>query len=252
VPCGRCLACRINKTQEWSLRIMQELEYWPFAVFVTLTYNDSELEKLPLESIDKKELQAYFKRLRKNTNRIIKYYACGEYGEKTGRPHYHAIIFGLDINNDFDREEIDFAWSKGYTYIGTVTHDSAQYVAGYVFKKYNGKKGMAVYGFKQPPFQLQSKGLGLQYALENSAQIKNKLHITKNGKKIPIPRYYRKQLKITETEYKEIITEQTEKLRLHYESLKLSGTHKINYIYKLNKQRNEELITRMGTDKGKI
>lgn len=234
------------------MRIMQELEYWPFAVFVTLTYNNEELVKLPLESIDKKELQNYFKRLRKNTNRIIKYYACGEYGDKSGRPHYHAIIFGLDINNDFDREEIDFAWRKGYTYIGTVTHDSAQYVAGYVFKKYNGKKGIEIYGFKQPPFQLQSKGLGLQYALENEKQIKNKLYITKNGKKIPLPRYYKKQLDITKTEYKQIITEQETKLREHYESLKLSGTHRIKYIYKLNKQRNEELLIRLGPDKGKL
>ena len=94
VPCGRCIACRIRKREEWTIRLLHELKYHADAVFVTLTYND---ESLPINqkgypTLRKKHLQDFFKRLRINLDRDyhhrkIKYFACGEYGDCTGRPH---------------------------------------------------------------------------------------------------------------------------------------------------------------------
>ena len=91
VPCGHCLACRIARTREWTVRLLHESEFWEDTIFVTLTYDD---EHLPSDrSLVPRDLTLFFKRLRKDLgDRKIKYYACGEYGDTFGRPHYHAII----------------------------------------------------------------------------------------------------------------------------------------------------------------
>ena len=108
VPCGKCFACRIKKRREWSLRLYHELEMWNDAQFTTLTYADDSIpsgEGLP--SLRKRDLQLFFKRLRRHLpeERSIRYFACCEYGDTTGRPHYHAIIYGLGLLPD-DREAV--------------------------------------------------------------------------------------------------------------------------------------------------
>ena len=78
VPCNNCLSCKIARQKEWALRMMNEQEYHEHSVFVTLTYDP---EHCP-EQIEKRELQLFFKRVRKELEHVkIKYYACGEYGE---------------------------------------------------------------------------------------------------------------------------------------------------------------------------
>lgn len=76
--CGHCLACKIQRSREWSFRLSLEAHYWKDASFLTLTYkNDS----LPADkSLHKEHLQKFFKRLRKDLNSPIRYYAVGEYG----------------------------------------------------------------------------------------------------------------------------------------------------------------------------
>ena len=99
------------------------------ACFVTLTYDDEHNPR----RLEKSDLQNFFKRLRKHLNFKIRYYACGEYGEKTKRPHYHAVIFGLsEVQASFFCRK---AWTSGFVYVGSFTPDSASYVAGYVCKK---------------------------------------------------------------------------------------------------------------------
>ena len=79
VPCGNCLSCKISRTREWTIRMMNELKYHEYSVFITLTFNEENKK----EQIEKRDLQLFFKRVRKNIGkRKIKYYACGEYGEK--------------------------------------------------------------------------------------------------------------------------------------------------------------------------
>lgn len=193
VPCGRCVSCRIKRTQEWTLRMLHELEDYDHASFVTLTYND---EFLPFGndsfgSLCKKDLQKYFKRLRKSLcERKIRYYACGEYGELSQRPHYHFIVFGLHPLQDADL--IKDAWRFGYVSIGNVSADSIKYVAKYCQKQYSGEMAVEEYVNKErePVFKLSSLGIGRSYIVDHADQIKRLGYITYKGTKLSIPRYY--------------------------------------------------------------
>lgn len=166
------------------------MDYFPKNSFVTLTYCD---ETLPKDgSIHKEELVKFFKRLRKDLgSRKIKYFACGEYGEKTGRPHYHSIIFGLGSE---EKELLRSAWSKGFIYSGSVTYNSARYVAGYVMKKYSGDLAKEVYGDKEIPFRLSSLGLGKQWCDDHEKYLIENLGLTIKGIPCGMPRYYRNRL----------------------------------------------------------
>ena len=193
LPCGHCMACRIARSREWASRIIHEMVYYDKTVFITLTYNN---ENLPANlSLSKDELQRFFKRLRKSISpRKIRYFACGEYGDQHDRPHYHAIIFGLGLSES-DTLSIQSAWDMGFTYSGTVTFNSARYVAGYVLKKYNGKVAEIVYDGKQAPFCLMSKGIGKQFVIDNSQYLSEHAGFTVQGSPVGLPRYY-KELKI--------------------------------------------------------
>lgn len=204
VPCGKCLACRIKKRQEWSLRCEHELSYWSDSMFLTLTYNDQSLPDFG--SLVKKDLQLFFKRLRKNIDeRRIKYFACGEYGDNNYRPHYHAIIFGLSLRKE-DKEIVMASWDKCDWHkksirdnsFGLVEPESIQYVCQYIDKKYSGKLEEEVYTYAglETPFRLLSQGIGAQYAIDNQDQIKQLGYISHNGIKGSIPRYYIKKLDI--------------------------------------------------------
>lgn len=162
------------------------------SVYVTLTYKPEFLpENL---SISKREAQLFLKRLRKSIEPLkIKYYLCGEYGDEYSRPHYHAIIFGLGIESE---EVIKNAWPFGFIKLGYVEHDSIQYVSGYIQKKFSGKLGEEVYGDRLPPFHLQSKGLGKQWAIRNQRKLEQQLTVTSGGVAMGLPRYYKKILNI--------------------------------------------------------
>lgn len=200
VPCGKCIACRVNKSKEWSTRLLYEVEkYSDCSQFVTLTYND---DNLPADfGLHKDELQRYFKRLRKHISMTpelkgtkIKYFACGEYGDNFGRPHYHFILFGLPTKY---LHFISDSWQYGFVKIGSVNVKSINYVTGYVMKKYGGDKALDLYGNRQPPFQLQSKGLGLDIFKEKEYErAQERGYITVNGIRRSIPRYYVKKLDI--------------------------------------------------------
>ncbi len=124
-------------------------------MFITLTYDD---DNLPWDySLVKSHFQKFMKRMRKKYNdKEIRYYHCGEYGEATpendyiARPHYHAIIFNHECkdkvlytisngNNIYSSNSLDDLWTKGKSYIGNVTFESAAYCARYILKKVNGK-----------------------------------------------------------------------------------------------------------------
>ncbi len=191
VPCGHCLACRIARTREWTVRLLHESEFWDDTSFVTLTYDD---EHLPSNgSLVPRDLTLFFKKLRKDLgDRKIKYYACGEYGDTYGRPHYHAIIFGLGVQ---DKKLIEDNWKKGFVKIGCVTYDSCRYVAGYVQKKLYGKaskeyddKGIVA------PFSRMSKGLGERYVDKYWNKLYDMNTVTVRGVPMGLPRYYQRKL----------------------------------------------------------
>lgn len=147
LPCGQCVGCRLERSRQWAIRCVHEATLHKENSFITLTYND---ENLPERSqLVLKHWQNFAKRLRKSSG-PFRFYHCGEYGETTGRPHYHACLFGLDfpdkqlwkMNNGvplYVSEKLNKVWGMGYCVIGDVTFESAAYVARYIMKKVNGK-----------------------------------------------------------------------------------------------------------------
>ena len=189
VPCGKCAVCREMRAKEWSTRLLHEMKEYEKFSFVTLTYADECLP--PNLSVSKDELQKFFKRLRKNSKvKNLKYFACGEYGEQGGRPHYHSILFGIGLR-ERDKELVRKSWKYGMINFGNVTIASIKYVTGYILK------GGKIPG-RAKPFQLMSKGLGRAYAIENEEYLMQNLSLTVNGYKQTLPRYYTKILNIPE------------------------------------------------------
>ena len=189
VPCGKCMVCKEMIAKEWSTRLLHEYKSHSKACFITLTYSEESLPED--ESISKEELQKFFKRLRKNSGMEIKYFACGEYGEKYGRPHYHAILFGIGLKHD-DKVIIEKSWKFGSVNYGHVTIASMKYVTGYILK------GGKIENSKEKPFRLMSKGLGKEFALNNKEYLMKDLSLTVNGYRQTLPRYYTKVLDIPE------------------------------------------------------
>lgn len=221
VPCGHCTACRIQRTSEWSIRLMHELDSYDRSVFVTLTYDDDHipLSDCMYATLVKADAQKFMKRLRKALpDRHIKYFLCGEYGDTTFRPHYHAIIF--DVSST-DQKIIEKCWTFGYIMVGTVTKDSCKYVTGYVQKKLYGKDA-AEYEARgvEPVFKLSSQGLGKNYCLGVLPEFANDdnfantvdgrvspLTFTVDGVRHGLPRQYKKWLGVEGSDYVDYIKE---------------------------------------------
>lgn len=157
-------------------------------------------------SLKKEDFQKFMKRLRKANSSInsdkIKYYVCGEYGGKTKRPHYHAIIF-----NAASHQLIETAWNLGAVHYGNVEGASV----GYTLKYMNKRKEIPAHrnDDRDMEFSLMSKGLGVSYITYNShryhtADLFGRMCLTiEDGKKIAMPRYYKDKL-YTETQREQI------------------------------------------------
>ncbi len=191
VPCGHCINCRKERTKEWGFRLMCECLDWYSSVFLTLTYDEEHVTFVNDASypfyatLVPRDLQLFFKRLRKALDgRRIKYYACGEYGTNTLRPHYHAILFGVDF---LDLPTIDKCWQMGFVKLDEVNVATCNYVAGYVQKKLYGRE--AYPDFIVPPFSRMSKHLGFDYFAKHHEEIfSHGLHF--QGHQLPVPRYF--------------------------------------------------------------
>lgn len=181
VPCGKCPSCLSDRARDWSNRCLMELKDSGCAVFVTLTYNDFHL---PIDSdgptLRVDDCQKFMKRLRKHfAPKRIRFLLSGEYGSKTSRPHYHAILFGLCLSDFPDLRLISYnnlkqplftspllaqIWSHGIVSIGSVTKQSCDYVCRYVLKKQRDLDSDGKYPLRvKPPFILSSRrpGIGL-------------------------------------------------------------------------------------------
>lgn len=185
VPCGRCEACRVERSAEWAVRIVHEAACHDRNVFATLTFSE---EHVPKDGqLRKSDLQLFFKRLRKGLSVPIKYYACGEYGERFGRPHYHALIFGIGPE---DQPAIERAWHRGIVDVGCVEYRSARYVANYIQKVFYGD------GSRVQPFALMSKGIGKEFAEKHRVRLWSDLSVTLDGIPRGMPKYYARILGI--------------------------------------------------------
>ena len=238
VPCGKCLACRIRSRKEWSLRMLHEMEDHNDSIFITLTYDDAHIPDH--QSLSKHHLQLFFKRLRKSISpRRLRYFACGEYGDNTNRPHYHAIIFGLSLGHE-DRIHIDESWNLGMIHYGLAEPDSINYVAQYIDKKFTGNLAHEEYTLKnrEPVFKLQSMGIGRSYCDTHKDELLDRQCINYRGKTLSLPRYYVKRLGLTndlaKTRSEELDSQLTEThcgIYATSDQLYYSGDIKDNLLY---------------------
>ena len=199
-PCGKCPACVRRRVSGWAFRLNKQSEQSNSAHFVTLTYNDEHIKKTKngFETLVKKDVQDFFKRLRKLTKQKISYYAVGEYGDTGERPHYHIILFNANpkiVENAWKLNDI----TLGNVHFGDVGDASVGYTLKYISKdkkipQFNGDD-------RQKEFALMSKGLGAGYLSENMVKwhtkgnIENKVYLPlKDGKKAAMPRYYKDKL----------------------------------------------------------
>lgn len=149
IPCGQCIGCRLKHSRCWAVRCVHEASLHSRNCFITLTYDNNHL---PSDySLNVRHFQLFMKRLRKMFGNDIRFFHAGEYGEKYGRPHYHAILFGIDFNDRkllkysssgfaiYTSEVLSDLWGKGYVSVADVSFSSAAYIARYVVKKMNGK-----------------------------------------------------------------------------------------------------------------
>lgn len=155
--CGQCMPCRINKSRLWTGRMLLELQSHPASCFITLTYD--ELHHPKGGSVCKKDLQKFLKRLRWNTGLPLRYFAVGEYGEISFRPHYHLIVFGL---SPVLADQVKKSWWKGFVHVGNAEAKSMSYVCSYVLKNMR-KKGDPRLQGREPEFAIMSKRPGLGY-----------------------------------------------------------------------------------------
>lgn len=209
IPCGYCCGCRLDYSRSWAVRLSNELRMHKHAYFLTLTYDDDNLPKNL--SLDKTHHQLFLKRLRKKfKQRNIRYFHCGEYGERTKRPHYHTILFGLELTDLvyykktergdklYNSKTFDKLWKLGRVIIGDVTFDSCAYVARYTMKKWKGDKEKVLkhYDGRLPEYATMSRrpGIGTEYVKKYHNDIFNNKFLISRGHKVGVPRAYENHL----------------------------------------------------------
>lgn len=178
IPCKKCIGCRLDYSREWANRGYLESKMWKQNWFVTLTYDEEHMVTKD-EFIDQngitwydeewngtlvgKDLQMFIKKLRQIMKREhneenIRFMACGEYGDRNERPHYHAILYNLNLPLDtffepriinhetyYRNKIIERAWQKGISNISEATWNNIAYTARYITKKVNGKLSEQLY-----------------------------------------------------------------------------------------------------------
>lgn len=220
IACGRCIHCRLERSRQWAVRCVHEASLYPKNCFLTLTYNQEHLPKHG--SLDHRDIQLFFKRLRKKHGKGIRYFMCGEYGPKLQRPHYHICLFNFEfedktpwkLTNNGDTlyvsQDLEKLWtdgmgnSLGFTTIGNLTFESAAYVARYITKKQLGQKLSTHYdivaydgeiiGERKPEYCVPSRrpGIASPWLEKYHKDVYPKDHCVFKGKKCKPPKYYDK------------------------------------------------------------
>lgn len=229
LPCGKCVDCRLAYSRGWANRMEMELAYHEDNWFLTLTYDNEHVPhnykvdeftgEILIENLTlvPKDLQDFLKRLRRNIDyhkrgdsTKMMYYCCGEYGDKTHRPHYHGIIYDLPIKADELKELkrkngavyytcpwLEKVWGKGNIILAPVEWESCAYVARYIMKKQKGPDAKKYYenlGIEPEFVRMSLKpAIGARYYEEHADEIYSKDTIyLKNGKTCKPPRYFDK------------------------------------------------------------
>lgn len=203
LPCGKCVGCLLKRARDWAVRIHCENSQVNTSSFLTLTFSPKNLP--PYGSLSKRIHQLFLKRLRKALHpKTIRYFLCGEYGEKFARPHYHVVLFGEDFRHDrylwskpakhplYRSPTLEKAWGLGRCLIGDVTLASASYVARYAMKKVYGDKAHAHYKKRIPEYIAMSRrpGIGAEYIRRYHQDVFPSDEVVINGVRQTPPPYY--------------------------------------------------------------
>jgi len=204
LPCGRCMACRIEKTRQWGLRAEHEAKFHDENCFITLTYRPEDLPP----TLEKRPLQLFIKKLRKRIYPIkIKYIASGELGDNYDNPHYHICLFGYmpddcsylyarDGNKYYISKLIEKLWPYGFHTITDLNFNTARYTAKYAIKKELGVKEKT----RPAEFFVWSQGIGQAHIDKYGYDMAVKGQTYANNHSCALPRYYKEKIKNTPNE----------------------------------------------------
>lgn len=211
-PCGKCPNCLARRISGWSFRLQQHAKVQDIALFVTLTYNSDfvPISDRGFMTLRPNDLTLFMKRLRKYLpvgSSKVSYFAVGEYGGKTMRPHYHYLLFNAP------HSVVERAWRVDNVSIGDIHYGEGLGInaaeVGYCLKYMSkpGKVPLHCNDDRVPEFQRCSKGIGLNYLSDavnkwHHDDLLNRFYLPyEDGKKLAIPRYYKDKL-YTEVERK--------------------------------------------------
>lgn len=207
----------MDRAKDWAARLHHEAKLHEANSFLTLTYSDANL---PDDySVSVRDLQLFMKRLRKALPVKVRFFACGEYGDKKGRPHYHVLLFGYDFMSDrrlwrkspagyllYRSPTLEKIWTYGHSEIGEVTYQSAGYVARYCLETIGGEMAEEHYTRIHPITGEQVRvhpefitmstqpGIGKGWFKQFGGDAFPSDYLIIDGHKHPVPRYYKKQL----------------------------------------------------------
>ena len=197
---------------------------WPENCFITLTYSPEHLPNPP--SLDVTHFQKFMKRLRKKYEpKTIRFFHCGEYGERNNRPHYHALLFNHDFEDKrlwqksssgallYTSEDLQSLWPYGFSSLGAATFQSAAYVARYIMKKVTGEPASEHYEYADPEtgelFPLcpeyvtmsRRPGLGRKWLQKYQSDVWPDDFVVLEQKKHRPPRFYDQQVEAEDAIY---------------------------------------------------
>lgn len=211
VPCGKCAACLQKKQRDWIFRLKQELRYFPYAFFLTLTYNSDTVPFVVTEvskgciygtnTFDKSDVQKFLKRFRKKLKNVpLRYFIVSEYGGESHRPHYHGVLFfDRFIDYHYLYKAIDASWSLGFTCLRLVTASHLAYVCKYTYSP----ELLDGVQFRKKPYRTfllaskrNSSGFGIGSGFVTEARCRYykatlDTSVVDNGHRVAMPRYYR-------------------------------------------------------------
>lgn len=222
LACGQCVGCRLERSRQWAIRCVHEASLYPNNAFITLTYSPQFLP--PYASLLVSDFQKFMKRLRKKFSpQKIRFFHCGEYGEQSQRPHYHACLFNFDFPDKILWKEcndqklytsaiLSELWPFGLSSVGSVTFESAAYVARYIMKKVTGSRAEAHYEAldprtgeyvqRKPEYTTMSRrpGIGKAWFEKWSRDVFPHDFVVVNGRQVRPPKFYTSQYELADPE----------------------------------------------------
>lgn len=203
LPCGQCIGCRLERARQWATRCVHEAQLHLHSCVVTLTYAE---ENLPVgHTLVPNDAKNFIRRLRRTSGfEASRYFLCGEYGGQFGRPHYHALLFGVWFGDSrpfkksasgsqlYRSALAESLWPAGHVGIGEFSFESAAYAARYCVEKVNGEAAEGHYEGRYPEFVRMSRrpAIGRRWFERFSDDVYPEGEAVVSGRKGRSPLYY--------------------------------------------------------------